>query len=1118
MPTHPTTRSIFIRVSLQMLATLSRPYLAVLASFAPFLLLPFLLLATHETLRAQAPVAPPTNNAVSSSGSSSSDSSSGPTDAPYSKETAETLAREATFHGDANRGLQVFTRANLACFSCHRIGSAGGNIGPELTTIGKLRSIEEITESLLWPNRTVDPLFRTYKIQTSDGEVLTGYIENNSPNPNEFDPTKPANDPSDASAKSIVFIDPATRKKRPIPREDIEQIVPSASLMPAGLFDSLPLGQQVDLIKFLKSLGTESLDLKSIEAQVRAATTHEPTKFDWKTPPLYPENYPNHTAAVNRDRLYDFYAKQAMHFASKSPRPTWVEPFPGLDGGKFGHWGNQNEETWKGNEWNQVDLGSMQSNVLVGEAKPVPRAVAIRLNDNLSACYNIDTLAYEVGWSGNNFVRFTDVRHGYIDGFRVDGEKVPLGSWAASAIELLPNKKSIRYKGLYRSGREVVFALDVDGTTYLDSLTATADGKWTRNIAPADGHPKKDVLLGGKRQWPETFNTPIRLGTGSGYVVDSIELPTDNPWNTLITGGAHAFLSDGRAVIGTMQGDVWIVGGLDTDTATWKRIAAGMHHLLGVVVHDDKIYTLGRNQISRLHDLDGDEEIDFYECFSKAYTTSPSGHDYLCGLERDSDGYFYFASGNEGLVRISPDGQQATIIATGFRNPDGMGLLDDGSLTVPCSEGEWTPTSMICLVTPKPNATAAERYETNPPPFYGYRGPRPNQSINLPLVYLPRGIDNSSGGQLQVHSSTLGPLDGQIVHTSFGTGTMHLLLRDQVAGQWQGAFSPLPGDFRSGTHRARVRPQDGWIYVTGMHGWGSYTSEAGCFQRLRYTGSGAILPTGFHPHENGIRVDFSAPVERQVAKDLTKQFAQCWNYRYSPGYGSREYSVQHEGAMGHDVLDIRSIIIAEDGKSLFLEIPELQLCSQLHLWLNIGTSKPCELFATINTMDKPWESEQLSLPPRSSKKLPHPMTKDLDWLTKKIPNRWQTKLGNAREISIKALDNLQFSTKVLQAKPGEVIKLKFTNPDVVPHNWALLQPGTLEKVGDLANRLIGAPDAYLKQYVPDTDAVICYTDIVDPGSEFAIYFAAPSQPGKYPYLCTFPGHWMVMNGVLEVTE
>ncbi|MFM8399610.1 MAG: heme-binding domain-containing protein, partial [Pirellula sp.] len=178
-------------------------------------------------------------------------------------------------------------------------------------------------------------------------------------------------------------------------------------------------------------------------------------------------------------------------------------------------------------------------------------------------------------------------------------------------------------------------------------------------------------------------------------------------------------------------------------------------------------------------------------------------------------------------------------------------------MTVPCSEGDWTPTSMICLVTPSESSDGANRYATNPAPFYGYRGPRPNQKIELPLLYLPRGIDNSSGGQLQVHSPKIGPLDGQIVHTSFGTGTMHLLLRDRVGSQWQGASSPLPGDFRSGAHRARVRTQDGCIYVTGMHGWGTYTPAAGCFQRLRYTGSGAILPTGFHVHENGVQIHFS---------------------------------------------------------------------------------------------------------------------------------------------------------------------------------------------------------------------------------------------------------------------
>lgn len=1016
----------------------------------------------------------------------------------FSQERLDSLVQEAKSRGEASRGLQAFTRANLACFSCHRIGSAGGIIGPELTQIGKQRSAEQLAESLLWPNRKQESAYQAYKIQIEDGQVLTGYVQN-------------------PEASPLVFVDPATGKTQSIRRDAIEQMATSVSLMPAGLFESLTLGQQADLLRFLMGMGTDPVDLANLEAQIRSASTHEPAKFTWTIPPLHPEDYPNHMEFVNRDRVYDWYTKQALHFAAMKNRPTWVEPFPGLDGGKFGHWGNQKEDTWKGDEWNQVDLGSMQSNVLVGEPKAVPRAVAIRIqaDQKLSACFNTDTLAYEAVWSGG-FVRFTDVRHGYIDGFRIEGTKQDLGDWARSFRQIVPGAEQARYRGIYRSGSEVVFAVEHDSKMYLDHLGIDASGQWKRTIAPASEHPKKDVLLGGKSQWSQTFQTPIRIGQGSGYVVDTIELPSNNPWNTLIAGGAHAFLSDGRAVVVSMQGDVWLVSGLDTDTANWKRIAAGMHHLLGCVVHEDKIYTLGRNQITRLHDLDGDEEIDFYECFSNAYTTSPSGHDYLCGLERDSDGYFYFASGNEGLVRISPDGRKASVIATGFRNPDGIGLLDDGSLTVPCSEGDWTPTSMICLVAPSESSDAANRYASDPAPFYGYRGPRANQKIELPFLYLPRGIDNSSGGQLQVHSSKIGPLDGQIVHTSFGTGTMHLLLRDRVGSQWQGAFSPLPGDFRSGAHRARVRPQDGCIYVTGMHGWGSYTPAPGCFQRLRYTGSGVVLPTGFHVHQNGVRIEFSNPIDSSKSQDMSKHFAQCWNYRYSPAYGSREYSVMHEGAMGHDVLNIRSVIVSEDSKSLFMEIPDLQLCSQLHLLLDIGMSKPVELFATVNAMDTPYDSDRLVARNALGKKLPHPMSRDLDYLTKRIANPWQKKLEGAREIQIKAMDNLQFSEKKLQAKPGEVIKLKFVNPDVVPHNWALVQPGRLEQVGDLANKLIGSPEAYLNQYVPDSDAVICFTDIIEPGSEFAIYFKAPEKPGRYPYLCTFPGHWMVMNGILEV--
>ena len=101
-------------------------------------------------------------------------------------------------------------------------------------------------------------------------------------------------------------------------------------------------------------------------------------------------------------------------------------------------------------------------------------------------------------------------------------------------------------------------------------------------------------------------------------------------------------------------------------------------------------------------------------------------------------------------------------------------------------------------------------------------------------------------------------------------------------------------------------------------------------------------------------------------------------------------------------------------------------------------------------------------------------------------------------------------------KAGEQIEFKLSNPDVVPHNWALLKPGTLERVGRLANKLISDPEAAIRHYIPKTDDVLAYTNVVLPKDEFIIYFNAPKQPGRYPYLCTFPGHWLVMNGEMIV--
>ncbi|MFN7626162.1 MAG: hypothetical protein ACK5PZ_04970, partial [Pirellula sp.] len=93
---------------------------------------------------------------------------------PFSQATVEELVVKSLKEGDPERGLNIFTRANLACFSCHRIGDAGGVIGPSLDRIS--RTPNELAESLLWPNRTVAREFQPFKVLLDDGTVLSGYI------------------------------------------------------------------------------------------------------------------------------------------------------------------------------------------------------------------------------------------------------------------------------------------------------------------------------------------------------------------------------------------------------------------------------------------------------------------------------------------------------------------------------------------------------------------------------------------------------------------------------------------------------------------------------------------------------------------------------------------------------------------------------------------------------------------------------------------------------------------------------------------------------------------------------------------------------------------------------
>ncbi len=634
---------------------------------------------------------------------------------------------------------------------------------------------------------------------------------------------------------------------------------------------------------------------------------------------------------------------------------------------------------------------------------------------------------------------------------RKTGTRLPETAWTGQPFN---------YHGFYRHGNRVVFAYRIGDVEYLDSPWVTDDGQFVRDVAPADQHPLRKLTTGGPAQWPQMLDTKIVPGSGRPYAVDTIELPYDNPWKAPLFCGDHDFLPDGSALVCTIQGDVWRVTGLDSGSdspgvAHWRRFASGLHHALGLVVADGKIYVQCRDQLTRLTDLNGDGEADFYECFSNAFVTSPAGHDFICGLQRDQQGNFYTASAIRALVRISPDGETADVIATGFRNPDGLGILPDGTVTLPVSEGEWTPASMITPCEMRRRSHPAIRRTLDIAARKTASHPNCHSCVCREEWTILQ-VGRSSWTAIHLVRSTVSCCTFRSVPDRglrcFVTKSMDSL---------QGAVVPMSGDFLSGVHRGRFNPKDGQLYVSGMSGWGSYTPDDGCFQRVRYTGDPVQIPVGFHTHENGIRVKFSATIDESVAADIRRQFAQCWNYRYSGAYGSPEFSTTHPGIPGHDPLAIMSAHVLADGRSLFLEIPELQPVNQLHLRLHVNnddslTCSPAgtghDLFVTVHKLDQPF-TDFPGYRPREKIIAAHPLLTDLALNAIQVANPWRRAIKDAREIEIATGQNLSYVTKEFTVKAGEPIAFTLANPDVVPHNWVLVQPGSLQIVGQLGNQL-----------------------------------------------------------------
>jgi hypothetical protein len=509
-----------------------------------------------------------------------------------------------------------------------------------------------------------------------------------------------------------------------------------------------------------------------------------------------------------------------------------------------------------------------------------------------------------------------------------------------------------------------VLPAKTEAATYKVAVITGADQ--TMKFKPADD--LKQLIAGGPSLWKETVETKGALGTGEGaYVVDSLTVPEKNPYNSWMRFGGLDFFSDGRAALCTWSGDVWVVSGIDDklEKLTWKRYAAGMFQTLGLKIVDDKVYVLGRDQITRLHDTNSDGEADFYENFNNDCQVSSSFHEFSFDLQTDPEGNFYYAKagpvrpGGRGwetitdhngcVLKVSKDGSKFEVFATGVRAPNGMGAGPNGEITVADNEGTWMPTCRLNLVHKGDflGVTDLARMPTTPTDY------------GNPICWLShKEVDNSSGGQVWVTTDKWGPFQGQMLHMSYGKCALFKVMYETLdAGteneMVQGGVVQFPLGFESGICRARFRQQDEQLYVAGLRGWQTTAAKDACLQRVRYTGKPVRMPTDLKIRPDGVSITFTAPLDAKAATDVENYALEQWNYVWSQEYGSPEISVADPSIKEHDPVDVESITLSEDGKTVTLMIPDLVPVMQMKIAMRLKAADgaPVE-FTVYNTINK----------------------------------------------------------------------------------------------------------------------------------------------------------------------
>ncbi len=505
-------------------------------------------------------------------------------------------------------------------------------------------------------------------------------------------------------------------------------------------------------------------------------------------------------------------------------------------------------------------------------------------------------------------------------------------------------------------------------------------------VSLCDEHPAPSITAQAiptgpsARRWNADVKTKVSVTDSKDtYVIDHVALPVENPWKRAVRTGDIQFLKNGTAVVITLDGDVWLARGLKdgaTDV-TWRRFASGLHEPMTCAIREDQIYAFDRNGIWRLRDTNGDGEADVHELFSNAFAQTADMREFPSTIRLAPKGEFVIGKGgqeattigkhNGSILRISADGQKATLLGHGFRQPNLSVNPRTGLVIASDQQGQYIPSTPLHIV--------------KDGQFYGFLSDKlPKEKypapIAEPLTWIPHAVNASALSQVWLFDAKMGPMNDEMVQICFNKPDLLRVLWNHRGSRPQASVVSIASDFATPPLNGSVNPADGQLYVAGFQiaGWGNTLKTLTGIERVRHTGAPSLTPREIIPTHRGILLRFEVPLDPVKATNPDNYSFATWHYKRAYTYGSAQYKA--DGKTGNDWLTASSAYLSQDGKSVFVGVPGLTPVEQLRIGWAIASADGAEMrqnayttpyeFGKFDPVAEGFGSIQVDLTPRAA--------------------------------------------------------------------------------------------------------------------------------------------------------